>query len=126
MSAFIPLGISLLLVAGCVHHDGEETMQSSTTPIACALAPDDHSQRSAEIEALFAGKTEVRELPDGYAFRFPGEGDWAGRLLRLIEAERQCCPFFEFELSFEPDQGPVWFHVRGSDEAKAFLATLVR
>ena len=50
----------------------------------------------------------------------------AGRLLDLINSERQCCQFFRFELSFEPQQGPVWFRVRGSEQVKAFLEAMMQ
>jgi hypothetical protein len=31
-----------------------------------------------------------------------------------IGLEQRCCPFFEFELRFEADGGPVWLHLMGS------------
>ena len=65
-------------------------------------------------------------MDDGYAFRFPDDGDRAHRLLDLIQAERQCCRFFTFELAFEPDGGPIWLRVRGSREIKTFLETMMR
>ncbi len=41
--------------------------------------------------------------------------------MEFITAERECCPFFRFELIVEPDDGPVWLRLRGSDEVKAFV-----
>ncbi len=43
----------------------------------------------------------------------------------LIHAERQCCSFLTFELLFEPDHGPIWLRVRGSEEVKSFLRGLM-
>lgn len=78
-----------------------------------------------EIQDLFVGNQDTRELEDGYEFSFPGEGDWGTRLLALIESERQCCPFFKFELSFEPNRESIKFRVRGSKEVKSVLETLM-
>jgi hypothetical protein len=75
---------------------------------------------------LFSLREEVRELESGYAFRFPGDEDeLATRLATFIIAERQCCSFFEFELSFAAEQGPIWLKVSGSQEAKMFMASML-
>ena len=115
MSRFLGLlGVSLMLSPASA---GEE--------ISCGLAPAAFTERLQEVRALFDASLETRELDDGFAFRFPGDGDWASKLLVLIESERQCCPFFRFELSFDSGQGPVWLRVRGSEQAKAFLQELM-
>ena len=95
-------------------------------PIACTLSDRDQARRQGEIaDTLFSGRQEVRELPDGYALRFPGDDAWATRLLAFITAERACCPFFRFELVFEQRQGPLWLHLRGPAGTKEFVATLL-
>jgi predicted ester cyclase len=43
------------------------------------------------------------------------------KVLEFVAAEKQCCPFFTFELAFEPDDGPLWLRLRGSAEIKAFV-----
>ena len=91
----------------------------------CKLSPGAYSDRMSKIEELFTGSAETRELEDGYEFRFPGGSEWSGKLLELIHSERQCCRFLEFELSFEPEQGPIWFRVRGSAQVKAFLEAMM-
>ena len=91
----------------------------------CTLFPGPYSDRMSEIEKLLAGNAETRELEDGYEFRFPGDSEWASKLLKLINAERQCCQFLKFELSFEPEQGPIWLRVRGSARVKAFLESMM-
>jgi len=35
--------------------------------------------------------------------------------------ECTCCPFFGFTLVFDPNNGPVWLHIVGSNEVKAFI-----
>lgn len=71
--------------------------------------------------ALFAGCRRVSELEDGYAFEFPGSRDQVEALARFITTERDCCPFFTFELVFEPDRGPVRLRMRGPRGAREFI-----
>ncbi|HEY7348514.1 MAG TPA: hypothetical protein VH599_09395 [Ktedonobacterales bacterium] len=99
----------------------EQTPAVEDTPIACNLTGDEHVKRGEEVRALFHEVEQVRELDDGYAFRFPGGDTWASRLLEFTLTERRCCPFFTFELVFEPNEGPIWVHLRGSAAIKESL-----
>ncbi len=98
-----------------------EPIRDREIPIACALSGRDLDGRRDEVQDLIAAAAEVAELPDGYAFRFPAEDPWPARLLAFVQAERRCCPFFTFELVFEPNQGPLWLRLRGSAAIKAFV-----
>ena len=40
-------------------------------------------------------------------------------------AQRACCPFFTFALVFEPQQGPLWLHLRGPAGTKEFVASML-
>jgi|AP95_1055475.scaffolds.fasta_scaffold02774_4 hypothetical protein len=93
--------------------------------IACQLSPAALGTRMVDIDRLFAESTETRELEDGYAFRFSGEGEWAKRLVAFVETERRCCQFFTFELVFEPNRGPIWLRLRGSAEVKKFVGAMM-
>ncbi len=93
-------------------------------PIACNLPEAAQAQRAQElIEQIFKHCRQVTELPDGYEFQFPGDEAMANRLIEFITFERKCCPFFTFELSFAPNQGPIGLRMRGSAEIKQYLAT---
>jgi len=95
-------------------------------PVACTLSDRDLAQRRNEItRTLLGGRQETRELPDGYAVRFPGDEAWAARLLAFIAGERACCPFFTFTLVFEPRQGPLWLHLCGPAGTKELVADLL-
>lgn len=78
-------------------------------------------RKEAIARDLFAHADGVEELADGYGWRFPAAEPWAARALEFILAERQCCPFFGFELAMEPHDGAVWLRMRGGPEAKAFV-----
>ncbi len=97
----------------------------SDLPIACSLSEHERVERGGEVSDLFNGVQQVHELADGYAYYFPGTEEWATRLLQFIMGERNCCLFFTFELAFEPNQGPIWLHVRGPEGVKEFMKDLV-
>lgn len=96
--------------------------QPELIPVACTLTPEAlHKRRTAALEPLFRLAIETKPLPDGYAFQFPGSDSVIARLFQFIEVERQCCPFFQFELSFAPQNGPVWLKLTGEEGVKAFI-----
>lgn len=95
---------------------------SSPAPIACDLsaldseALDEHERIS---EFVLGSVTEVREQPDGYAFRLPTET--IRRAATFIARERRCCPFFDFTLQVERDEGPVCLSVSGREGVKQYV-----
>src|SRR5689334_3270811 len=103
-----------------MNHD--QATRSDELPIACSLSAEERTQRGGVTRDLLGLAEEVRELADGYAFRFPGGEDWAVRLLDYVVFERRCCRFFTFALVFEPNQGAIWLHLRGPEGVKALFA----
>ncbi len=98
------------------------TEPTAETTIACKLIGREFTQRKDAItHELFRHTEEITELADGFAFRFPAFNPWAARILAFLAEERQCCPFFRFELIVEPDDGPVVLRLRGSEDVQAFV-----
>lgn len=91
-------------------------------PVACGLGGREQRERREELSReLFSGCLKTDELDDGFEFVFPGEAGWAEKLVRFVASERECCPFFSFEMIFEPEQGPISLRVRGPEGAKEFI-----
>ena len=104
--------------------ENESGRKRDALPLACSLSEPDLAKRRRELaENVSGGVLKVDELEDGYAFGFPGNAEWAARLVELVSAERACCPFFAFELVFEPDLGPVLLKIRGPEGVKEFIET---
>jgi hypothetical protein len=102
----------------------ELDLPANELPIACNLSDSERATRGEEItQNLFKHVQQVKELADGYAYRFPAGKEWAGKLMEFILAERDCCPFFTFELVFEPNPGPLWLRLRGGQGVKEFIAS---
>jgi hypothetical protein len=96
------------------------------SPFACKVAGISAEQRPrymALAKKLVSAKQEVRELADGYAFRFSVEATTIQDLAEFIAYERLCCPFFDLELVVEREGGPVWLRLRGREGLKEFIRT---
>jgi hypothetical protein len=72
------------------------------------------------VEALPHAITERRELSDGYSFRVENGLLTTDQLVEWVNLERQCCPFFGFEILWEPENGPVWLK-SGPQGVKDFI-----
>lgn len=102
-------------------------IETDDRELACRL-PDEEQDRQWEDVAseVFAAVEESRELDDGYAFRFPSTEEWVRTLTEYVLYERECCPFFRFELAFEPEGGPTWLRLRGGEDVKRFVREQLR
>lgn len=99
----------------------ETKSEAETGALACLLTGKDRAARGEVVQPLLASHQQMQELEDGYAFQFPGESEWIQRVVTFVAEERACCPFFTFELHYEPNLGPIWLRLRGSAEIKALL-----
>lgn len=75
----------------------------------------------ALVKKLGGARQEVRELADGFAFRFSAEASTIQDLAEFITYERSCCPFFDLELVVEREGGPAWLRLRGREGVKEFI-----
>jgi hypothetical protein len=97
-------------------------MEMKPLPIACALtAPELHERRSTVLAKVRRGVIEVKELPDGYAYAFPGTSEWLSELAGLVDLERQCCPFLQFRITVAANGGPLTLQMTGPEGTKEFL-----
>ena len=101
-----------------------QTQMQSESPFACnmnALNAAQRKRQTALIIKLGQLRQEVRELPDGYGFRFPAEVAVFQELAEFVVNERLCCPFFDFELKLAREGGPLWLNLTGRTGVKAFI-----
>lgn len=101
-------------------------MTHTELPIACTLTAEQQRVWQGGMgRTIFEGYDAIRELPDGYALRFPGDDAWANALMEFIIHERECCPFFTFGLVFEPNHGAIWLHLTGNEGVRTFVEALM-
>ncbi len=84
-----------------------------------ALTSAEQASYQQLAQTLFASIQEKKELRDGYAFRL--QPDKLVDVAQWISFERQCCPFFDFELEVPKDGGPVWLRITGAKGIKEFI-----
>ena len=95
------------------------------SPFVCdrlALTPAERTRHFEELgPALLALKSGVRELPNGYEFKFPSDAKTFAMISEWIEQERRCCPFFDIDLRVEHEGGAVWMRLTGRKGTKEFM-----
>jgi hypothetical protein len=104
--------------------DSEAARETIEVPVGCnwsALTAEQRERQRALYRQLRADVKEGRELADGYEFVFPGDASWAEKLVSFVVSERECCPFFAFEMIFGPERGPISLRVRGPERAREFM-----
>jgi hypothetical protein len=94
------------------------------SPFACnvsALNVGERLRWLALLEKLKDSIQAVRELPDGFEFRFPAESAMVKELAEFVTYERLCCPFFGFEMVVQREGGPLWLRLKGREGVKEFI-----
>jgi hypothetical protein len=99
--------------------------EQRVSPFACnafALSPEVIKRHFEELgPALLKLKKSTRELPDGYEFEFPANNKTYQLLTEWMFQERLCCPFFDINLRFDREGGPLWLRLTGRPGTKAFI-----
>ena len=95
------------------------------SPFACnafALSLEVRKRHFEEVgPALLKLKKSTRELPDGYEFELPADNKTYQLLTEWAFQERLCCPFFEIDLRFDKENGPLWLRLTGRPGTKEFI-----
>jgi hypothetical protein len=116
--------LSLVLAGAAAQDKVEQKKAAQESPLACnmmALDAQGRKRHKAVSERMRATVKEVRDLPDGYAFRFPADQATILLVSEFIARERLCCPFFRFELIAEQEDGPLWLRLRGREGVKELI-----
>jgi hypothetical protein len=89
---------------------------------AFALSPEARKRHFDELgPALLKLKKSTRELPDGYEFELPPDKGTYQLLTEWVFQERLCCPFFDIDMRFDRENGPLWLRLTGRPGTKDFI-----
>jgi len=95
-------------------------------PIMCTLDPAAIRTRREGLLADLTGQAiEQQDLPEGWRLRFVAADDILPAIARVVDAERRCCRFLRFQLTVEPDGGPIWLDLSGPAGTREFLSALL-
>jgi hypothetical protein len=114
------MSLVLTIVGG-----GPEIPATQVSPFArdrSALTPEARTRHFDQLgPQLKSLRNGVRELPNGYAFRFPADPATVALVAEWAAGERLCCPFFDIDLRLEPEHGPLWLTLTGREGTKDFI-----
>jgi len=121
--------ISAIAIGGPIAIWATSEPSSSQTehvsPFACnafALSPEVRKRHFDELgPALLKLKKNTRELPNGYEFELPADNKTYQLLTEWTFQERLCCPFFDIDLHFSKEAGPLWLRLTGRPGTKDFI-----
>ncbi|MEM8487856.1 MAG: hypothetical protein AAF564_20060 [Bacteroidota bacterium] len=95
-------------------------------PVVCELSSEALAQRKATtLTELFSEVQELQPLRSGYRFRFEVSDQLLTNIVEMINKERKCCRFMDFELQIAAAEGPVWLAVSGPAGTRDFLESLL-
>jgi hypothetical protein len=125
----IMASIALLYVVSARAISADETTTSQSakheSPLACnafALSPELRKHHFEELgPALLKLKKSTRELSNGYEFELPVDNKTYQLVTEWAYQERLCCPFFDIELRFDRENGPLWLRLTGRPGTKEFI-----
>ena len=98
-------------------------MRSYTTHplVACFPDPALALRREMLVTGLFKYMAEIQEIEGGYAFKFCPSELPVRRIADYIAFEGEHSPQLTFALVAEPNGGPLWLQVRGSESEKEHI-----
>lgn len=82
------------------------------------------TERDAHIRTtrqLFESVQHVREMDNGYQFKFPNETEFIVKIAEFISRERLCCPFLDFILNIRSNDQTISLLLTGPIGTQEFL-----
>jgi hypothetical protein len=102
-------------------------MTAVNFPVACSLTSAELQERQERLlKKVRSEVAEIKELENGFAYKFPAGKERITELAQLIDLEHQCCPFLRFQLTVESDDGHLWLEMTGPEGTKDFLAEVFK
>jgi len=94
-------------------------------PIVCSLTPVAlKARREGLLSGLLKRAQSHEELLEGHRLRFSPTGGTLAAIAETIDAERQCCRFLRFNVTVEPDDGPIVLELTGPPGTREFISAL--
>lgn len=129
MKRLIAIFLIILLLSSCKTAGIQNrlyTEMANQPTLVCSLPDPALQERKKNLQmAVFSKLKQLEELENGYAFGFDHEKELLQQLFQYIEAEGECCPFFEHQLTVKAEkEGLVW-HITGVEGVKPVIKGLL-
>ena len=103
---------------------GKDGHSKVDLPVVCTLTPAAVASRKAALLQGLVGRADIREeTATGLRVTLPA--DALSAILATVDAERKCCRFLRFDITVEPDGGPISLELTGPPGTREFLAALL-
>ncbi len=94
--------------------------------LTCTLTSPELAKRKNELQkAIFAKVKHVSEVDDGYVFQFDDDESLLPELFHYVLAEKQCCPFFQQDISIGSHASGITWKVSGAEGVKLILEQIM-
>jgi hypothetical protein len=101
--------------------------KADTTNLVCKLTTEEQMKRGEELRnTVFKEYEKLNEFPEAVQLVYSDSKKYAPILVDFINTERACCPFFTFELKFEPNSDNVSLTIGGSPKIKELVKALLK
>ena len=95
-------------------------------PVACTLSPAAlNARREGLLSELFRRAEDHQQFSEGHRLRFAASEETLSMIARTVEAERHCCRFLLFQITVEPDGGPILLELTGPPGTGEFISALL-
>ena len=104
--------------------DKDKITNNDIVELSCNLTtPELQERKGTIIASLRAQLIDKKELDNGFAFKFPGTDNLLDELTEFVKTERECCDFFDFNISISGDKNEAWLELTGPKGSKDFITT---
>jgi hypothetical protein len=99
-------------------------VQTTESPFFCnlkALTPAERAEHLGLTARMLPAIRESREISDGYTFELDAHRVAVKDLATWVDFERRCCPFFDFQIDWRRENGPLMLQLTGRTGVKEFI-----
>jgi uncharacterized Fe-S cluster-containing protein len=98
---------------------------TNSIPIACHLTDSELCERRTRyLDKIAAALIDTEELSNGFKYRFRIADRFIQDLAEVIDLERRCCPFLNFQMSIESGKGFVSLKLTGPAGTREMIISL--
>ena len=127
-SALTMLHLSVLISQTLVETLNPEPMNLhiEQAAFACHLTDSEFVERKLSLQKeVFSNVIKVEEVENGYLFHFDDAPTFLPKLFQYIQAEKECCPFFQQDVSFKPNGAGITWKLSGAMGIKDIIQQMM-
>lgn len=103
-----------------------ENSSNQPVELVCKFVGEELAEKKELLKKeIFSQVQKTEEANDGYVLYFEDKNDILLKLSDYLMIEKECCPFFTFNLNILSNSKGIALKIAGSDDAKSMLKPLV-